>query len=652
MQTGGIILWAVLLYSSLHAQPPADKDSLRRLLAHTAADSTTVNNWYQYGELFETDAPDSAAWYYQKAKSLAQKIGYKKGLAAFGSHYIVLLNNKGQFKEALTIAKEALEISKTLGDKKELAVAYLNVGSEWQYLSDFALAADCYLLARQMAETINDKRLLRIANNNLASVFIELGEFEKGKLYAEQSLQIARELKNEYAISSSMYNIATAATQLKQYHKALELYKAIEKIGLQSKDDIVQLDGWLGMAEVYNAMGDAPAAEKFYQQVIRFSQQKQLPEYQMYACMGYADLLLKNKQFANARHIINTGIALAQKQGSMLELKDLYLKAAVLNEKTGSAAAALDYRKQFEVINDSILGEKSRTTIANLEAKYEFDKKEATINQLEAKNQLHTLAIQQTHVLNYILAGSAIGLLLLFALSYRNYRQKKILQQQRINELEKEKQLTATEAVLKGEAQERSRLAKDLHDGLGGLLSGIKYSFQSMKGNMVMTPENMQAFERSMDMLDSSIKEMRRVAHNLMPEALVKFGLDTALKDFCNDINQTGALQVSYQGIGLANSHIDQTTAISIYRIVQELINNTLKHASANNAIVQVSKADNKISITVEDDGRGFNTATLQQSNGMGWSNIKQRVNLLKGKLDVHSQQGEGTSVLIEFTLS
>ena len=158
--------------------------------------------------------------------------------------------------------------------------------------------------------------------------------------------------------------------------------------------------------------------------------------------------------------------------------------------------------------------------------------------------------------------------------------------------LETEKQLTATEAVLKGEEQERTRLAKDLHDGLGGMLSGIKYSFQTMKRNLIMTPENQQAFERSMDMLDSSIKEMRRVAHNMMPEALVKFGLDTALKDFCNDINQSGALQVNYQSIGMENAVLDQTTAITIYRIVQELINNTMKHAAAKTAIVQVSKTN------------------------------------------------------------
>jgi two-component system, NarL family, sensor kinase len=242
-------------------------------------------------------------------------------------------------------------------------------------------------------------------------------------------------------------------------------------------------------------------------------------------------------------------------------------------------------------------------------------------------------------------------LLIISLLSYRNYRQKQKLQQQRISELETEKQLTATEAVLKGEEQERTRLAKDLHDGLGGMMSGIKYSFLTMKRNLIMTPENQQAFERSMDMLDSSIQEMRRVAHNMMPEALLKFGLDTALKDLCNDINQTGALHVNYQSIGMEDIAIDQTTSITIYRVVQELINNTMKHAAATNSIVQLSKTGDKLTITVEDDGKGFDIACLSMAKGIGWTNIMNRVEFLKGKLDINSHAGKGTSVLIELNV-
>jgi signal transduction histidine kinase len=152
-------------------------------------------------------------------------------------------------------------------------------------------------------------------------------------------------------------------------------------------------------------------------------------------------------------------------------------------------------------------------------------------------------------------------------------------------------------------------------------------------------------------MLDSSIREMRRVAHNMMPEALVRFGLDTALSDFCNDINQSGALQVNYQSIGMEGVTLDQTTSITLYRIVQELINNTMKHARATTAIVQITKSEELLSVTVEDDGKGFDTSILKTNKGIGWINIQNRVDFLKGKLDIRSRTGEGTSVQIELNV-
>lgn len=130
-----------------------------------------------------------------------------------------------------------------------------------------------------------------------------------------------------------------------------------------------------------------------------------------------------------------------------------------------------------------------------------------------------------------------------------------------------------------------------------------------MKDNLILTPENAQAFERSMEMLDSGIREMRRVAHNMMPEALVKFGLDTALRDFCMGIDPGGALSVNYYSMGLAGIELDQSTAITIYRIVQELLYNVLEHAAAKTARVQVvRKETGQLSIIVEDDGKGSNT--------------------------------------------
>jgi signal transduction histidine kinase len=258
---------------------------------------------------------------------------------------------------------------------------------------------------------------------------------------------------------------------------------------------------------------------------------------------------------------------------------------------------------------------------------------------------------------NYILAGSVFVLLIVGFLVYRNLRvrhllakQQELIQQQRISELEKDKQLIAVDSMLKGQEDERSRLAKDLHDGLGGLLSGVKFSLSNMKDNLIVTPDNMAVFERSLDMIDTSIRELRRVAHNMMPEMLVKFGLDEALKEYCNTINATRLLEVKYQSFGM-NSRLDSSTEVIIYRIIQELLNNVLKHAVASEALVQLVKGDNRLSIVIEDNGKGFDTTSLVNSKGAGWESIQSRVDYLKGQMELNSEPGKGTSVNIEFNV-
>lgn len=633
----------------LYGQDARYADSLRSALQQGGRDTNRVNALYRYGELFEDEQPDTALSYYLQAHELAREIKYLKGEAAFASYCLPVLNNRGEYRRALDIAREALEIYKRVGTRRDLAVAYLNVGSEWQYLSDFQAAADNYLEALKYAEQVNDTRLLRMTNNNLASVFLSLSQFEKGRDYARTGLQYAYQLNKDGAVASSLYNLATAAVYLERYDTALVLFHEIEQIAQKLNDDFFYLDAWIGKAGAYDGLGVRQKALYYFDKVIVFAKQKEVPEYEMYAYMGKAEHYLKYNDHAGAADAIRNGLVLAEQLETRFERKDLLLKASKLNEKTGNYREALRYFKEAQVLNDSITGENHRIAIANNEARYEFNKKELAISSLLAENALHQSRIEQQRTLNIALVAGSILLLLVFFLVYRNVKHKQKLQKQRISELETEKKLTATEAIIKGEEQERSRLAKDLHDGLGGMLSGVKYTLHNMKENLVLTEDNARAFEHSLQMLDSSISEMRRVAHNMMPESLLKFGLDTALRDFCSQVTVSGILRVSYQSFGLSGKEPEQSLAITIYRVVQELLNNTIKHASAHNVIVQLAAEEGQITLTVEDDGKGFDTATLRSARGIGWKNILSRLDYHNGKLDVRSSPEKGTSVYIEF---
>lgn len=209
---------------------------------------------------------------------------------------------------------------------------------------------------------------------------------------------------------------------------------------------------------------------------------------------------------------------------------------------------------------------------------------------------------------------------------------------------ENEKQLLALNSILKGQEEERSRMAKDLHDGLGGLLSGIKLTLSSMKGNMILQEKDVQLFSKSIGQLDNAITEMRRVAHNLMPEALLKFGLHEAIQDFCDSINESNTVKVKFVQLGMGT--MEKSTEVVLYRIIQELSNNAIKHAAAKNVLIQIDIHEKGITLTVEDDGKGFDVSAAVK--GAGLSNVQSRVDYLKGAIHIHSGIGEGTSVNIE----
>jgi signal transduction histidine kinase len=172
-----------------------------------------------------------------------------------------------------------------------------------------------------------------------------------------------------------------------------------------------------------------------------------------------------------------------------------------------------------------------------------------------------------------------------------------------------------------------------------------------MKEILIMTPEVSKNFERSLDMLDSSIQELRRVAHNMMPESLLKYGLDTALRDFCSEINAIGQVIIDYQSYDIKSMNIEQTKSIAVYRIAQELINNALKHATAKNIVVQLSFTGELLSLTVEDDGKGMQIQEALKKAGMGLRNIQNRVDFIGGHLDIESNSQEGTSIHIEIPI-
>ena len=197
-------------------------------------------------------------------------------------------------------------------------------------------------------------------------------------------------------------------------------------------------------------------------------------------------------------------------------------------------------------------------------------------------------------------------------------------------------------ALFEGEQTERIRLARDLHDGVGQMLSLIKM-------NMSTLPEVNSAMQKTIDLVDKTIDEVRNVSHNLIPEEL-NFGIFPALEDFAEKVNVSGVPRMEIEiSSGIKSKSFKKQHELSIYRIVQEIVNNIVKHAGASTIRLSMSQHDQGTLLSIKDNGRGINMDAVHASTGIGWKNINARVHLMSGEIKIHTGKPSGTQ--IEITL-
>jgi two-component system, NarL family, sensor kinase len=651
------VLFALMIgiLAKTYAQHPQSNDSLKAIInSHTQDDTARVNAIYQYVKSNSTGNTADFLMYLQEILRISKKIHYDFGIRKGYLTGVLYYGDRGNFAQSFLYAdslRNVLKENKKDTLSNDLGLLYLNTGNNYFKMADYQQAINDYTEAAYIFENNNNTVQATNTYLNISGVYELIKDRAKTSEYTVKAYNTASNTNNDRLKAAAILsyvadllangNIKEGITKL---NEALPL--------LQIIDNPYQWQNYyyyLGEKEFIT--GKFPNALKQFNISLKYAYQND----DLHQAAGVLKRIFECELAIgdlNASKVsMDSLLAISKNLGLKMYTKEAYLGYANWYEKKGDWANATHFIRKAFLLNDSILSEERNNLIAGTELKYQIRNKENEILRLQAEQQVAFLAIRQKNILNYILAGSALAILIISLLSLSNYRKKKKLQLQQITELENENQLLATEAVLKGQEEERSRLAKDLHDGLGGMLTGIKYSFSNMKEHLVMTPENLLHFQRGLDMLDSSIEEMRRVAHNMMPEAMIKYGLNAALKDFCTSINSSGVIKVVYQDYGIEYLNLDQATSVTIYRIIQELLNNSIKHANASKAVVQISKEDNALFITVEDDGKGFDSAVLDQAAGIGWVNIRNRLRYLKAKVDVQSMQGKGTSVNIEIDL-
>ena len=647
-------------------------DSLNSLLKNARQDTVKIILNYQLAEQLNKNDATAATKYLEAGYALAKNTGDKYYTAKYFLQTGDLLFNRAIYAESIMYFDTAMILYNELINSGTPSLAKFNIYTfeKTDCLIGKALSsAKLYHYQESTGyclqgiagiEDIKGNRknvYLATLHADIASNYYELEQFENSLRYDKLGLTFLNRTDDIDVYIIAHLFVADDFSALSQFDSSSAYLEKIRPIVMQLNKPNLDVRFYYIMGGIYRKKNEWSKALINYQKA-NGAAKKMNDDFQIVNSEeGLAACYLQIGNITKARELaLNVLNESGRINISFFKVQALQLLTQV-EEKAGNIDKAFQYQKQFIAISDSVKKEKVQRQMNETEVKYQTEKKQKEILQLQKDKLSQSLSIKQKSTLNYFLIGSLAALIIVSFLGYRNLRhrqqlakQQDLLQQQRISELEKDKQLVAVDAMLQGQEEERSRLAKDLHDGLGGLLSGVKFSLSNMKDNLIITPDNMTVFERSLDMLDTSIKELRRVAHNMMPELLTKFGLDEALKEYCNTINTTNLLSVKYQSVGM-DARIEKSSEIIIYRIIQELLNNIMKHAAATETIVQLIKEEGRLSVIVEDNGQGFDNNLQKNNKGAGLTSIQSRVDYLKGQLEIHSEKDKGTLVNIEFNV-
>ncbi|WP_229207873.1 tetratricopeptide repeat-containing sensor histidine kinase [Dyadobacter beijingensis] len=633
----------MLLYNQAFAQNP-DPAAILKRIQQSRQDTNRVLAYIEYGQYLENQNLDSAGKYYLKADALSEQLNYDLGRFKFRSNYTYILNLQGKFEEGLKLNRESYEIAKRMNHQVNIGKSLNNIAASYTYMGNFTEAIKYYQQAASQFDKLGMKEFLPRLYISIGTAFEHANLFNKSLVYKHKALQLARPMKDSLQLADILTNIGGCYFNLKRYNEALAHFKEGLVVSEKIHSEIFVTQAYAGLCRTNRLLKNLSEAWIYGQKGLDLARKTGNVFLELDCLRALMFLAEDDKKIDLSAKYTKEALTIAEANNMTDHLVELYEDYATDLARQNNYKAAYDYLMKYSILNDSIQGIDVQKQLQELDTKYLTAQKEKQIVTLEAEKQTR----------NTLIYGLIVGLVALLAIAvlvYRNIAFRRRVAEQEVLQLQQEKQLVATNSILKGQEEERTRVARDLHDGLGGLLSGIKLTLNSVKGNVILPEESAMTFTRALTQLDGAISEMRRVAHSMMPESLVRFGLIDALSDFCDGISTSGRLKVTMQAFGFDDKRLDSQVEVVLYRIIQELLNNVLKYADASEAQVQLTWVENNVSVTVEDNGKGFDVKNLEQNKGAGLRNVQARVDYLNGTLDIQSKPGEGTSVLVEITL-
>jgi two-component system NarL family sensor kinase len=614
------------------------------LLSISVAGAANADSLFKRAQFFEKINEDSANFYYnlilkqQSFKTASPEI-YGKSLR---KKALIQADKIGD-AENIDLCKQAITYFQITNNKKEIGITHNTMANIYQVKGYFDLAIANYQKAAAIFDSIQFYNGLTICYSNIASIYSNTEQYKNSLKYNLLAYQTAVLKNDTFSEGMIAHDVSIAFTKNNLSDSAKTFAALALKYGNSIKDDFVISYAYKAFYEYYKSKNDWPNAAINAQQSLNYILQTSSKYDACFAYCNLAESALALKKNSEALVAIEKAEKYAKEVTSFQLNKRVYALYKEITAAAGDFKSAFYYAQLYQQNSDSVFFEKRNNTLNELETKYQTAQKETKIAQQKVEiQQSKTRFLVVTALMFIIVAGS------LFLYLFLKQRQK--LLQNKIITIEQQKKLELTQAIIDGEEQERTRLAKELHDGIGGLMSMLKLQFTNFKKSHTAIQENAE-YNTALDLLNTASQDIRKISHALMPSALERLGLIDAVEQFCTSMQASAGFEIDFQHYNISE-RLPQRFELLVYRIVQELLNNIVKYADAKEVIIQLVKNENQFSIAIEDDGKGFDVSVIKNKDGIGLQSMQKRIELLGGKMDIDSAIGKGTSVNIELPIS
>jgi signal transduction histidine kinase len=543
--------------------------------------------------------------------------------------------------------------AKDSGDLQTQAAAYVQLAENDLYsIDNDDRAIKNYINAIDIYRKLGDSIRFYEVKADLGRLYAEQEYYEEALNYLNNVLAFQASLKDTMAIGRLLNQIGDIYLAKGEIDNAVEYLKRSKAMNIIVQDTFLALINRITLATITES---GEGIEEFSDSTLHaFSERDTTtdPGFKSSAMLNAGLYYLQQKKYPMALYYFNKSKEAGVRNPH--RLRNAYKHLAACYQEIGDFEKAFFNLEKYTTLNDSLLNARRIRIINHLLINEKYKAKEAQVIDLQKDKLIASMSNRAQRIITFSLLFGSIIILFGAYLTIRLYQQrlhtnqiisaqKEQLIQSRVTDLENSLKIETMHSMLQGQEEERERIAKDLHDSLGGLLSTIKLHFDSVQFMSKDIEENEQ-YQKAHQLLDEACKEVRNISNNMQPGALLKLGIVPAIKDLVNRIQGESTPEIELQHYGDFKD-LDQTISLNIYRIIQELLINSVKHANAKEILVQLLEKDNELTVMVEDDGIGYRVEEVEK--GMGTGNIASRVKYLKGEISIDSEIGRGTTTII-----